>query len=321
MIISDATVDSDFSQFEFFNEPQLLRRQAIYSELALKSVESIESIYIAYAQFVAAIAALERIYTQASRGPDLPYGLCLHGPNLTGKWTAVEYFFKSHVSRELFSVKQHEIIMIRAIRSARAEPLLSALLRRYGYPIKVIGPGSIEARINVVLAAARQKKTKVICIRNADNFLSTGRADRGSTSSATDILTQLMDEGKLCVVLTGSDKLLALKDVDSTFASRIQTYERLDNFSALTPWLEFVKAFFEKCVRFDFGFFWTEGQPESLYATVRGNPGLFKLFIVECALCAAERGSREITLEDVKKGFRALFGGSTSVVNPYENAR
>ena len=321
MIVSDQAINPDFSEYEYFKEPQLTRRKATYSELALKSVEPIESTNVAWAEFVQVTEALERIYTHSSRGSDRPYGLCIHGPNLTGKWTAVEYFYRTHVSRELFAAKQFDIVMVRAIRSGRAEPLLSALLRHYGYPIKVIGPGSIEARINVVLAAIEQKKTKVICIRNADNLLVPAGMTRGFASSATDVLTQLMDERKIGIVLTGSDKLLALKDVDPVFASRIQTYERLGNFRALQSWLAFVKAFFDKSNRFDFGFFWEEGQPENLHTVCSGNPGLFKMFIVECALCAADRGSREITLEDVKKAFRALFGSSTPMVNPYENAR
>lgn len=321
MIVSDQAINPDFSEYEYFQEPQLTRRKATYSELALKSVESIESVNVAWTEFIQVTDALERIYTHSTRDTDRPYGLCIHGPHLTGKWTAVEYFYRTHVSRELVAVRRHEIVMIRAIRSGRAEPLLSALLRHYGYPIKVIGPGSIEARINVILAAIEQKRTKVICIRNADNLLVPAGMPRGSASSATDVLTQIMDDRKIGVVLAGSDRLLTLKDADPLFASRIQTFERLGNFEALQSWLSFVKAFFDSCNRFDFNFFWVDGQAEKLYAVCTGNPGLFKMFIVECALCAAERGSREITLEDVKKAFRAFFGSSTPMVNPYENAR
>lgn len=317
MIISEQCQDTDFSRHGYFVEPHL-RRLSCYSELALKAVEPIESIYVPHVNFMTAVTAIERLYGLASHGIDLPYGLCIHGPDLTGKWSAVQYFYKSHVSRELFESKNHEILMMRAIRSPRAEPLLSSMLREFGYPIKFIGPGSLEARINIVVAGIKHKRKKIIFVRHAHNLLSQDRGGRIS-SSATDVLTQIMDECKVGIVLIGSDRLLSLKDFDSTFASRIQTYERLGNFSALPHWLEFMKSFFSKCDRFDFEFFWADGQPEKLYGLCAGNPGHFKMFVVECALCAAQRGSRDVSAPDAKNAFRALFGAAALIANPYEN--
>jgi len=319
MIMCEPAVDVDLNAYEIEDRTILARRFRTYSVAALKAALPIDNVFVADPQFMAAVNAISRVYELAGE-TSMQQGIYLEGPAGTGKTSALRYFIATLAHHDV-SAPRYKVVGIRAKKNTSAGHLITSMLRFYGYPIRKTSSDTLDVRTNVTKEAIRHKQSKLLWIDEAAKLLYSlsrqSAAAKGDGTSATDLICELMDETRIGIALTGSERLADIERTDEALADRLTTHERLGNFDIDASWVAFVVAFFRQCVGFDFSFFEAAGRMETLHRVTRGNKRSFKRFITECGLCVADRGAKALSEADAARAYRAVFGSGAGEWCPY----
>lgn len=320
MHLSDSTQDVDLTPYELEDRDTLTRRHHTYAPWALKRALPVDQVFVGHAAFMRSVNAISRVFELAGK-TSMPQGLLLCGPPGTGKSSVAHYFRSSLPTKELFA-PAYSVLEVCARRQGGANYMVSALLRKFDYPLRQGPSYTLDPRTNILMEALRQKKTRLIIIDQAANLVVGGRQApnvKGDGTLATDFLVNLMKESSVGVVLLGTTRLHDLAQTDASLASLAPTREELSNFAYDAEWVGFVKAFIKECeaLGFNMDFFDSGENLKALFDVTEGNPRLFKRFLTECALCMAQSPDLTLTHAHAARAFDALFGSASPIKSPY----
>ncbi|WP_411878565.1 TniB family NTP-binding protein [Polaromonas sp. YR568] len=317
MLIDKEFTNEELSEFDMEEQGISERRVHTYSEHALKMGLPIDRLFVNHPGFADALSGLDRVFQLATE-VDMPHGLKLSGPPGSGKTSLLRYFQRSLPPSSLFS-QGLGAVYVRVPKRPNMGYLVGALLRQYGYPVRRSSPDALEARINVLLEAIRQKGTRMIMFDEAHNLASllNKPAMGGQGTSTTDFIRMLMDEARVGVVLAGSN-LEDIRQLDDALQSRVVGEFQLVDFPYDKYWLGLLKRFVIQCDWFNLQILMARDIGLKLHECTCGNLRALKRLITEAVLVAAHKGAEAVEIGHLKLAYTMVYGGAAQKGNPFD---
>ena len=126
-----------------------------------------------------------------------------------------------------------------------------------------------------------------------------------------------MDEGKLALVIGGTELLDNLREVDPHLSDRLSVRHELCYFQADKEWLGLMHAFVKQSTSFDIGIIANPADAKLLHIATGGSLRRFKRLLTESVLIAAHSGLTVLDSASIAKGFAAVQGHDSRECNPY----
>jgi hypothetical protein len=310
----------DFTEFDGPVEEEerktRVRRQFMYSTVALAAAEVVDRTYVMFPEFERALQAFDRIY-QLSGQLESPQGALVQGPPGSSKTTLAKYFAKSLPQSTLFDIG-YGAIFIRLRANPTQGLVVSQLLRAVRYPFTEVRKNRIYTMRDIAFEALMQKGTKVVIVDQA-HCLSTQARVRHSDvpeTAASDTLREMMDETRVGLILLADAMFKGLEQVDAALADRISVRLNMTHFVEGEVWQAFLQAFSKKIQVIDMGVIAAAGSAATFRAT-EGNRRTFRRLMTEGVLIAIDAGSRQLTMEHLHLAFERTRGDGSTKANPY----
>lgn len=317
-LIRDSFEESmSLSDSDVEDSTTLRRRIATYSVEALRVGSQVDKIFVQYPDFVRAVQVMDRLF-QLGTELDMPQGAYIEGPTGVGKTALFRYFQKSMPSSTLFSTGMGAI-GLRVPQRPRTGHFISGLLRAIRYPFFTGTTPQLYQRRQTVLEGLQAAGTRLIFVDEAQHLLQQIRVTslEDWECESTEFLRQVMDEGRISMVLAGSAGMDKLEEVSKALSSRLPVRERLKNFERDLSWVGFVRTFSKQCTSFDLTFLCDQAITTRLHYACGGNPRAFKRHITEAVLLAVDSGALNLNGELLSKAFHVAFGSATTRSNPF----
>lgn len=293
------------------------RRMQAYSAAALRTGAAVDKTFIRHGRFQQGVTALDRCF-QLSREVDMPHGVRLIGPPGSGK-TALFRYFRETLPRSSLFTPGFGAIGIRAGRRPTAGQLVGALLRAFRYPFKGGGGPTVYARRDIAFDLVSEKGTKLVFVDEAQHLVQQmGKRDhRDEEPEPTDLLREMLDTTGTSLVLAGTDKLDALKDVDPALYDRVPGRLELTHFYLDESWKGLVRAWVKACTVFDLTPISNDADITLLHKATEGSMRRLKRLLTEGVLIAVDAGKRSLERDSLALAYRAIAGAHSLDRNPY----
>lgn len=293
------------------------RRMQAYSAAALRAAAAVDKTFVKHGRFQLGVSALDRCF-QLSREVDMPHGVRLIGPPGSGK-TALFRFFRETLPRSSLFTPGFGAIGIRAGRRPTAGQLVGALLRAYRYPFKGGGGATVYARRDIAFDLVIEKGTRLVFVDEAHHLVQQmGKRDhRDEEPEPTDLLREMLDTTGTSLVLAGTDKLDALKDVDPALYDRVPGRLELAHFPFDDTWRGLIRAWIKGCTVFDLTPISNEEDFLLLHKATGGSMRRLKRLLTEGVLIAVDAGKRSLDRESLAKANLVIAGAHSLERNPY----
>ncbi|NWF46335.1 AAA family ATPase [Hydrogenophaga sp. D2P1] len=308
MSLSDSDVE---------DSPTLHRRIATYSVESLRVASQVDKTYVQYPDFVRAIQVMDRLF-QLGTELDMPQGAFIEGPTGVGKTALFRYFQESVPKSTLFSPGMG-VVGLRVPQRPRTGHFVSGLLRAIRYPFSTGSTPQLYQRRHIVVEGLRAAGTRLIFLDEAQHLLQQlrGPSLHDWECESTEFLRQIMDEGRISMVLAGSEGMDKLEETSKAFSSRLPVRERLKNFDRDATWVGFVRAFSKQCKPFDLTFLCEPAITTRLHYACGGNLRAFKRHVTEAVLLAVDAGALKLDAALLSQAFQITFGSATIRSNPF----
>lgn len=315
---TDMTAHSDDLDPPDEQERQIIsRRLFTYSRQALLAAAAIDRIFVNHPDFKLALEGCDRIL-QLSRELSVPQGLVIAGPTGSGKTALIRYYRRSLPASNLFE-RGMGALAVRLPARPNVGQLVSSMLAQVDHPFPSVSAHTLSLKRSVLIDALRKKGTRLLFVDESHHLrhqtrLRT-RVEDGST--VTDCLREVMDEVPLGVVLTGSDELLSLGEIDRHLESRVSGRFQLKDFELGPRWLGFVRAFCRQSEAFNLSHFTDKTEAERLHKATGGSLRELKRLVTEAVLVAVDAHCAALDAEHLKTAFNRVVGAFGRVGNPY----
>lgn len=290
------------------------RRLATYSTAALRGALAIDKVIITHDAFAAGLSALDRGF-QLGKEFSVPAGVRIYGAPGTGKTTLVKYFADSLPRFDLIEPGMG-VVKIRLPRSPHVGPVIGAVMRALKYPLPTISKDAVDIKRGLSIEALIRKGTRVLAVDEAHNLCGAKRESADGTG-VTNYLSEVSDEAKVAICLTGGPALEQLEARDPYLASRCPTWMELSNFPLDGQWLGLVAGIVKQCKAFDLSFVSQTDQRRLLHDATAGNPRSLKTLLIEAVLVAIDAGQKQLDKGAMAIAAQRVYGSRAPVLNPW----
>lgn len=295
----------------------LNRRIETYSVEAIRVGSQVDKTYVQYPDFVRVVQVMDRLF-QLGTELDMPQGAFIEGPTGVGKTSLFRYFQETVPQSTLFSPGLG-VIGMRVPHRPKTGHFVSGLLRAIRYPFATGPTLQLYQRRPIVVEGLRAAGTRLIFLDEAQHLMNQvrGTSLHDWECESTEFLRQVMDEGRISMVLAGSSGMDKLEKISEALSSRLPVRERLKNFDHDINWVGFVRAFAKQCKPFDLTFLCEPSITTRLHFASGGNIRNFKRFVTEAVLLAVDTGVLKLNSDLLARAFQITFGRATTRSNPF----
>ncbi|MCR5883726.1 TniB family NTP-binding protein [Rhizobacter sp. J219] len=293
------------------------RRLFTYSVHAIKQASLVARVFVNHPDFKASLQGCDRIF-QLGREFSLQQGAVIVGPSGMGKTALIRYFCNSLPNSNLFE-KGQGAVAVRLPKKPNVGHLVGSMLRQIRYPFPQVTAQTVSAKREVLIEALRQKGSRMLFVDEAHHLRSQTRfrTRQADGTTVSDCIREFIDEVPLGVVLTGTEELLQLDEVDEALHNRLSARFQLRNFEAGNLWIGFVRAFCKQCAFFDLSLLGEKAEAEKLHKATGGNLRQFKRLVTEMVLVALDAPSGRLEATHLPLAYTRVCGEVRKAENPY----
>lgn len=295
----------------------LNRRIQTYSVEAIRVGNQVDKTYVHHTDFSRVVQVMDRLF-QLGTEFNMPQGAYVEGPTGVGKTSLFRYFQETVPRSTLFSPGLG-VIGLRVPHRPKTGDFVSGLLRAIRYPFATGSTVQLYQRRPILIEGLRAAGTRLIFLDEAQHLMNQvrGAGLHDWECESTEFLRQVMDEGRISLMLAGSSGMDKLEKTSEALSSRLPVREQLKNFDHDTTWVGFVRSFAKQCPTFDLTFLCEPSITTRLHFATGGNIRDFKRHVTEAVLLAVDTGLLKLNSELLARAFQITFGSATTRSNPF----
>lgn len=284
-----------------------------YSDKALSVRRGLHEVVVNHSSFVQALDGIGRII---QLGNDLgsPIGMCLIAPSGCGKSLLIDLLSRNACGWPFLNAQS---VLVAALKEApTVAHIQSELLNCFKYPIPIRASASTNAKVNSVLVeAVARRKIQLTAIDEYQQVFLCGKD--GVRRSVNDWLKRFMTLTEKPVLLTGTEELSSLVNVDAQISTRISGTFRLMPFKHDAECKGVLKAYEDSCEAVDLAPMRNEYSRE-MYLASQGVFRTLKGLILESAMVALDDNATTLSRKHLGTAFFRMFGPASTRENPFQ---